>query len=160
MSDGITIRPARRHECEVLSDLARRSKAVWGYGEKFMRACHDELTVTPVEVDAGLVFVAEEDGAVLGVHALEPTDTPGDVHLGLLFVEPGALRRGIGAALFRHARAEARRRGWRRLLVQGDPHAEAFYLAMGATRIGDLPSASIPGRTLPLFAVRLDTMHP
>jgi hypothetical protein len=33
--------------------------------------------------------------------------------------------------------------------IDADPNAEAFYLAMGAVRIGQTPSGSIPGRVLP-----------
>jgi hypothetical protein len=37
------------------------------------------------------------------------------------------------------------------LLIESDPNAEGFYLAMGATRIDERRSAS--GRTLPLLRV-------
>jgi SAM-dependent methyltransferase len=36
-----------------------------------------------------------------------------------------------------------------RLTIDADPHAEAFYVAMGAARVGESPSGSIPGRMLP-----------
>jgi len=37
------------------------------------------------------------------------------------------------------------------LRIASDPHAEAFYLACGAVRVGAAASASIPGRELPLL---------
>ena len=39
-------------------------------------------------------------------------------------------------------------------LLGSDPHAEAFYLAAGAVRIGSRPSDSIAGRELPLLEFR------
>jgi hypothetical protein len=35
------------------------------------------------------------------------------------------------------------------LLIDADPFAESFYLALGCERIGEAPSGSIPGRMLP-----------
>ena len=155
MAERLRIRPARIDECESLADLARRSKASWGYDAGFMRACHDELGVSTVAVAAGSVFVAEWGGVVVGVHALEAANGDDEVELGLLFVEPAYLRRGFGAALLHHALATARARGYRRLLIQGDPHAAGFYRALGAVPVGERVSASIPGRVLPLFEMLL-----
>lgn len=44
------IRLARVTEAEILSDLALRSKAHWGYDAEFIEACRDELTVDASEV--------------------------------------------------------------------------------------------------------------
>jgi len=41
------------------------------------------------------------------------------------------------------------------MIIQGDPNAEGFYRAMGAERIGEQESHSIPGRMLPLFSLSL-----
>jgi hypothetical protein len=42
-------------------------------------------------------------------------------------------------------------RGFRVLEIQGDPNAARFYERVGARRIGERESASVPGRMLPLF---------
>ena len=72
-----------------------------------------------------------------------------------LFVEPGAIGRGYGRQLWEHAVATARRLGARRLVLQSEPHAEGFYRAMGAERIGEAPSTVFPGRSLPLMRLTL-----
>jgi len=41
------------------------------------------------------------------------------------------------------------------LTIQGDPHAEGFYLAVGALPAGKRDSASIPGRELPVYTITL-----
>jgi hypothetical protein len=43
-----------------------------------------------------------------------------------------------------------------RIRIEGDPFAEGFYLTMGAIRVGETPSRSIPGRSLPLLSVDVD----
>ena len=40
-----------------------------------------------------------------------------------------------------------------RITLEADPGAEPFYLAMGAHRIGSVPSGSIPCRFIPLLEV-------
>jgi predicted N-acetyltransferase YhbS len=146
------IRRARRDELDALSDLARRSKAVWGYSEQFMAACHDELTVTEAELDE--VFVLEVGGAVIGFYSLQPVSTT-RTELGHLFVEPSELRRGHGRRLMADAIERARAAGCTILIIQGDPHTVDFYLAVGARKVGVRASASIPGRVLPLFELSL-----
>jgi GNAT superfamily N-acetyltransferase len=153
------IRPARRDEAAFLSDLALRSKAHWGYSAEFLAACRDELALSADAIAAGEVFALEVEGCVLGFHSLEHV-SDAVVELGHLFVEPKAIGAGHGRALIGHARREAERRGYRVMVIQGDPNAEGFYAAIGARRIGARESASVPGRQLPLFELPLDFSRP
>ena len=150
------IRPARASEAEALSALCARSKAHWGYDAEFMRLSAASLTVRPEMIASGRVVVAEndDDGRVLGVAAVAPLEEEGSYDLDRLFVEPDALRRGVGQRLMLAAAEIARAEGAARLIILADPNAAAFYERMGAVRTGDAPSDSIPGRALPLF--RLD----
>jgi GNAT superfamily N-acetyltransferase len=148
------IRAARPDEAEVLSELAFRSKAYWGYDDAFMAACRDTLTIPAAHVEGRRTAVAERDGRILGMVTVD--GSPPDGALGMLFVAPDAIGRGVGHRLFEYAIATARGIGFTRLTIDADPNAESFYLAMGARRIGVIPSDAIPGRSLPLFEVTLD----
>jgi GNAT superfamily N-acetyltransferase len=148
------IRRARPREAPLLSALALRSKAHWGYDDAFMRACTDELTLSSDEVRNAPVWLLERDDRVLGFYGLGRRSAD-EAELEYLFVEPDAIGSGVGGRLLRHAREQARSLGFRTLRIEGDPNAEPFYLAMGARPIGRAPSASIPGRTLPLFLLAL-----
>ena len=55
-----------------------------------------------------------------------------------------------------HALGEARRRGAGRLTILADPYAAGFYERNGARLIGQAPSDAIPGRSVPLYEVKLD----
>ncbi len=150
------IRRARPAEAELLSALAFRSKAAWGYDRAFMARCRAELTVSIDQVRARSVYVWSAAGRVLGFYALRPE---GDlVEIDHLWVAPEALRRGIGRALWHHLRQEALRLGAARVGVSADPNAEGFYLRLGFSRVGTRPSGSIPGRHLPYLEVALDAM--
>ena len=138
----------------MLTGLALRSKAHWGYDTAFMEACRDELTVTPEMIAAQPVFVHEVQGRTLGFYALAIDGTRADV--AFLFVEPAAMGRGVGKALWRHLVGEAKRLGAVRITIESDPDAEGFYQAMGADIVGEASSGSIPGRTLPLLELALN----
>jgi GNAT superfamily N-acetyltransferase len=150
------IRPARAEEAPQLSDLSIRSKAVWGYDEAFMALARITLEVRASEIESRNVWVAEADGAPVGVVVLESGKDPESLDLARLFVAPERLRRGVGRALLAYAAAEAKRRGARRLTILSDPNAAAFYERNGAVRIGEAPSDAVPGRMLPLYELRLD----
>jgi GNAT superfamily N-acetyltransferase len=149
----IDLRAARAAELEALSALCLRSKAVWGYDQKFMNACRAELTLTPGDVATSRIQVAQRGGAVVG---LAQVRWAGEVaHLEKLFVEPHLLRGGVGRALFAWAIDTARDLGARALVIEADPGAADFYRRMGARDDGVAPSASIPGRMLPRLALTL-----
>lgn len=149
------IRPADPAQAPVLSELALRSKAVWGYDQSFMEQCRRELTVSRDYVQQHLVYVAQEglDPHLLGFYTLR-REGPLAL-LDYLYVDPFSLRQGIGRRLWQHAVATARAEGACRLIIDADPHAEAFYTLMGARRMGFTPSGSIPGRMLPQMALEL-----
>ncbi|MFF8710927.1 GNAT family N-acetyltransferase [Streptomyces sp. NPDC015184] len=149
------VRPARDGEAGELTELALASKGHWGYDAEFLAACREELTMRPADIGRLRTRVAEEDGRVLGFTTLEGAPPQGA--LGMMFVAPEALGRGIGRLLFEHTMTEARRLGFVRLTIDADPNAEPFYLAMGAVRVGATPSGSIPGRVLPLLEYDLTT---
>ena len=133
-----------------MSDLALRSKAHWGYDADFLAACRAELTVEPADVERLRVAVAEESGAIVGFYALG--GGPPEGVLCLLFVEPDGYGAGVGRMLWQDCVATAARIGLSRIRIESDPFAEGFYTVMGATRVGDVQSQSIPDRRLPLLS--------
>jgi GNAT superfamily N-acetyltransferase len=149
----VQIRPARATEAEALTDLALRSKAHWGYDADFLAACRDELTVAAHEIADRRATVADAAGRILGFTTLEGEPPLGV--LGMLFVDPQAMGQGIGRLLFAHVVAAGRDLGFTRLTLDADPNAEPFYRAMGAVRVGTVPSGLIPGRVLPRMAITI-----
>jgi GNAT superfamily N-acetyltransferase len=150
---GMQLRDARPDEAGLLSDLAFRSKAYWGYSPAFMDACREELTWTATDLDQ-LCFVVVEDEQVAGFYALERLSAD-EVELEALFVEPARIGRGYGRILIEDAKQRASAMGASRMIIQGDPNAGRFYRAVGGKLTGTRESASIPGRMLPIFSIDL-----
>jgi ribosomal protein S18 acetylase RimI-like enzyme len=151
MAIDVVLRSARDDEAGLLTELALRSKAYWGYSEEFLAACRAELMVTPRKLRSGRMVVAEVSGQVRGFYSLDGQPPEGE--LGNLWVEPSAIGTGLGRRLWQDAIQAAEAAGFTSLRVEAEPSAEGFYLAMGAQRVGGVPSGLIPGRTLPLLVV-------
>lgn len=151
------IRQAETEEAALLSNLAVRSKGYWGYDANFLSACRTEfeLTITPEYITTHPVFILEQENQIIGFYSLCGQGTQAD--LDNFFVAPDAIGYGYGKLLWQHAVKTAQAFGFSQILIECDPHAEGFYLAMGAQRIGEAPSSVRPGRILPLL--RIDFSH-
>ena len=95
MSDSVVIRGAAAEEAALLSDLAFRSKAIWGYTPEFMELCRNELVVERDQIVAHEAShaVCEVNGGVVGFYQLQQT-TPVEFELGALFVDPNHIGNG------------------------------------------------------------------
>jgi GNAT superfamily N-acetyltransferase len=147
----LTIRPARAGEGHALSALALRSKAHWGYESQFLEKVAPLLTFTEAELVGAPVYVLCAGDEAVGVCRLGGSPPEGE--LEDLWLDPALIGHGQGRRLFEHAVRAARELGFRSLLIEADPNAEGFYMAVGAARIGTRRSPS--GRTLPLLRVQI-----
>lgn len=154
----IIIRDAAPDEATLLSDLALRSKAYWGYSDEFMDACRHELTIRPSSIKSDRIqyAVAERRFKVAGFYAIARLSVS-EFELEALFVEPLHIGSGVGRALMNHAKYHAAALGGRIIIVQSDPNAEKFYRAAGGRPAGVQESKSIPGRFLPTLEILLET---
>jgi GNAT superfamily N-acetyltransferase len=148
------IRRAGPAEAGVLSTLALRSKAHWGYDADFLAACQDDLTLSADDIATSAVYVFDGASTPSGIYRLVLRDDS-VVELDALFVEPAAMGQGVGRRLWQHAVSTATKLGRSEMVWQSDPQAEGFYLAMGARRAGESASTVMPGRMLPLMHFRL-----
>jgi N-acetylglutamate synthase-like GNAT family acetyltransferase len=154
----MVIRRATADDSDALTDLAHRAKAHWGYPATWMREWDAQLTIIPGYLEMHDVWVADRDGTVVGMCALE--DRGHRWSLEHVWVAPSAHGEGIGRTLVMTALHEARRRHRGIVELLADPFASGFYEKLGARRAGDVP-APMPGarhRTLPKFEFDLDAI--
>lgn len=153
------IRPARPDDAPRLTALAHAAKRHWGYPEAWIEAWRAALTVTPSDLAVLDVRCAEDGGGLAGFYALG--GAPPVCILEHLWVGPEAMGRGVGRALFLDAAARATARGATLLEIDSDPHAEGFYLRMGARRVGTTVDAVLgQRRERPLLRLALDPTAP
>ena len=139
----MVIRAAKPSEAAVLSEIAMEAKRYWDYPPVVMESWHSTLTLQAMEIDLSPPFVAEEDSQVVGFYQLI---ADGDnVELEHMWVKPQYMNKGIGKQLMAHAISAAKARGAKRMSIDADPNATAFYLSCGAYRVGET-RAPIPGQ--------------
>ncbi|MBL8519283.1 MAG: GNAT family N-acetyltransferase [Betaproteobacteria bacterium] len=144
MSDApIAMRAAQPDESHALSALAMQAKAHWGYAAEQVEAWRTELTLTPESIAAQWTQCAMQEGRCIGVVQVAVAGMTGD--LTHLWVDPKAMGQGAGRSMMAATFAHCRAAGVRRLTIDADPHAEAFYARFGARRVGAVP-APIPGQ--------------
>lgn len=153
-----TVRRALPSEGPFLSDLAIRSKAIWGYSPEVMSTFEAELQIKTSQITAGHCFVLSEDQSVLGFYSLAPIDKH-VVELQHLFIDPSHRGQQFGSTLLKHSLVTAQAHHFSLLAIQSDPNAVGFYQKHGIPIVKEVPS-SIPGRSLPWLETRLASPDP
>lgn len=147
------IRRVRPEDLSAVNEMIFRSKASQGYDADFMKACREELTLRPEDLEARMLWLAEGEPVAGTVGLIVENDRNGEICT--MFVDPQCQGRGVGRRLWGTALDAARQIGLSRLHLDADPNAVPFYQKMGCILTGQAPSGSIPGRSLPVLEVRL-----
>ncbi|MFJ7700677.1 GNAT family N-acetyltransferase [Lysinibacillus fusiformis] len=147
-------RRAQVADSKILSNLAYRSKAYWGYTEDFLQKCKDKdaLTVTKDYIEKNSVYLIETDNKVVAFYSFAINEKK----LDALFLDPDYIGKGLGKLIWNHLLNKAKELELREFTIDSDPHAEGFYLKMGAQNIGSTPSTVFPERSLPLMKVKVN----
>jgi GNAT superfamily N-acetyltransferase len=149
----VKLRPARPDEAATLTGLALAAKAFWGYDQAFIESCRSELTFTRDDLERHYFVVADLGGQVAGFYSVQGEPPAGE--LAHMWVRPSEIGTGLGRMMWQDAMAAAAAAGFEHLEIDSEPNAEGFYRKMGAERIGETPSGSVPGRMLPLMRIRV-----
>jgi len=137
----LTIRTAVTADLPALQQVYR-SASLSNPGDAPMLLARPEFLIFEGEgISSGRTVVAvagpQGTGQVVGF-ATVAADEGEDPELEDLFVDPDWRRRGIARDLVRHLVRDAIDAGHRRLWVIGNPHALAFYLAVGFVRVAEV----------------------
>ena len=149
------IRDAQECDAAALTGLMRAAKASWGYPDEWMQAWEASLKIEPEDLTTMRVCVAEDEDGILGFYGLVGSGQR--VQLEHLWVRPSQMGKGVGRSLIGHALSEAVRLGGESVVIESDPHAEPFYLRMGAVRVAEVaaPVPGDPNRTLPILEIHV-----
>lgn len=142
LAPGLRIRAATPAHLTAINEVTLAAKAHWGYPAGQLAVWRDSLLTTAASLATRPTRVALAGPSLVGVAQLDPSVEPWE--LVACWVAPAHMRRGIGTALLCAIAAEAACAGQGVIHIDADPHAEPFYQAMGAVRVGSVP-APIPG---------------
>lgn len=145
----IRIRRAIAEDAPALSALMHASAAYQGAYAAILHG----YAVTPEQVTHDQVFLAERGGEILGFYSL--AEAGGEPELDLLFVADAAQGSGVGARLFAHMRDTAHALGIASVKIVSHPPAEAFYVRMGAARVGTAAPSGRVGWARPVLRLKV-----
>lgn len=165
--EALTIRRARATEYAAI-DLLVTAAYAHDYGTR--EAGGDPLHQSAVRDRDFEVWIAESaEGELLGTVTLRKAGGPplhediaeNELDLRLLGVSPGARRRGVGAALMRHARLVAAQNGFGAVVLKTAPNmagAHRLYESLGFDRAPERDGLWIGGkRIIDLYSYVLPT---
>jgi GNAT superfamily N-acetyltransferase len=156
-SSSINIIRACPEEATVLTQIALAAKQHWNYPRDWIDGWCDALTITGEMIGRERFYVAALDNERLAFYGL--MGGPPLLSLEHLWVLPNRIGQGIGRILFAHAIEQAKAAGASQVHIESDPHAEGFYLRMGARRIGERVS-EMKGKKRRLPLLRMDLNGP
>ncbi|SDH64122.1 GNAT family N-acetyltransferase [Desulfosporosinus hippei] len=159
----IAIRPAEESESDVLTMISFAAKRYWNYPEAYLDIWKTELTITADYIKDNYVYVAEDNGQIIGYISVLEVQEDFMVSKVLLrkgfwlehiFILPEFIGLGIGTQLIGAAKSICVKGNIDGLSMLSDPYAKGFYEKMGAKYMGEVPS-SIKRRTVALFELKI-----
>ena len=151
---GTNVRRAHSKEARILSDIAYRSKAFWGYDPEYMELAKKELSISEENILNNWIFLIEAENMIRGFYELRKNSKQ-EAELFWLFVDPTSIGTGYGKTLMKHAIQLAMNNNFNHIKIKSDPNAESFYNGFGAVVVGESLSTVRPNMKLPVMSLHL-----
>ncbi|QOD59404.1 GNAT family N-acetyltransferase [Polaribacter haliotis] len=136
-------------DAKQLTEIALKSKAIWGYSNELIESWREDLTVTSTIISKEIIYKFMVDTKIAGFYFLnKPKEN--SIELEMLFVLPNFVNRGIGKQLLTHSFEKAKSLDSKKMILLADPNAVPFYKSQGFYKINKIES-SIAGRFLPVM---------
>ncbi|AOT71501.1 GNAT family N-acetyltransferase [Geosporobacter ferrireducens] len=148
----LTVRQAKAGEHEILTKLAMRSEAHWGYDSDFMETFESIYGVTEAFINIHPTFVMEEKGNIVGFYSILINNQ--GTSLEYFYIEPAFIGKGYGKLLWNHMVESCKNYGIKEIVFVTSPQAKEFYTRMGAEQTGEVESLVKKGRKIPRLVYR------
>ena len=152
----VELRSLESDDLRSASELCMQAKAHWGYDAAFLAACVPALQLKETDLSEGAVTGAFDRDMLIGVIHIMFDDE--NCLLDKLFVDPAWMYCGVGRKLFEWCQQEACKRDMAKVVIESDPFAEPFYIAMGCRKVGHTRCNSTE-RMLPLLELILSGLN-
>lgn len=150
----LNIRSAKAGESEILTSIAIKSEAYWGYDSDFMEKFKSIHKVTEEFISNNPTIIIEEDKNIVGFYGIliEKNETS----LEYFFIEPKYIGKGYGKLLWNHMVENCIDSGIKEFVIVTSPQAKEFYTKMGAVQTGEIESLVKKGRKVPRLIYTLE----
>ena len=143
----ICIRPAELFEAGILTDLASKSEAYWGYDSDFMKKFGEVYKVTEDFLCKNTTFIISENDAIIGFYSVSTGEE--ECSLEYFYIDPRNIGKGYGRILCEHMMEYCKKLGIKEIFAVTSPQAKEFYEKMGAVQVAEVESLLKKGRVIP-----------
>lgn len=141
------LRPARKDEAQILTEIAIESEAYWGYDAEFMQQFKMHYSVTDDFIENNMTYVLELDKMIIGFFGI--INEHEEATLEYLYLKPEYIGMGYGKVMWGHLIEVCKREQIKKLVFVTSPQAKEFYIKMGAVVIDEVESLLRKGRMVP-----------
>ncbi len=138
---------------QILSNIAKESKAFWDYPGEWLELWEEDLTVSEEYIQKNNVFHSENDGEISGFYSYYPEDE--NVRLEHLFIHPKYIGKNVGKLLINDFFERINNENFQKIILDADPNAVVFYEKFGFENV-DRKLTKIEGRFLPVMIKNLE----
>ncbi|MEG0772813.1 GNAT family N-acetyltransferase [Clostridium sp.] len=148
----INIYGANVCDSKVLTNLAIRSEAYWGYDFEFMENFKAIYKVSEEFISNNPTFIMKEDENIIGFYGLLIEKS--GIALEYFFIEPKYIGKGYGKELWKHVMKTCESLDVVEFEIVTSPQAKDFYIKLGAKLQGEVESLVAKGRIIPRLIYR------
>lgn len=150
----LNIRRAKVDEHEILTDIAIKSEAYWGYDSDYMDKFKSIYSVSEEFIKNNSTALIEEDNSIIGFYGLICKDN--EASLEYFFIEPKYIGKGYGKLLWNYLVSDCKNLGIKDFDIVTSPQAKEFYVKMGAIPCREVESLLKKGRIIPQLIYRVE----
>ena len=143
----IAFRLATTRDLPALNQISLTSKAHWGYPQEWLEHWENGLLLQEEHLVEYKILLAELGEEIIGFCAI--SEEPGEYQVEHLWLLPKHIGQGYGKQLLEQSLVSFTVAD-KPVLVEADPHAEAFYRRQGFVTFSQVESYP-PGRFLPVM---------
>lgn len=144
----LNIRRTLTCEWRLLSEIAYKSEAYWGYEFNYMEKFRSSYQVNEDFISNNQTYVIENYDNVVGFYGLLVNDKV--ISLEYFFIEPQCIGKGYGKLLWNHlVNITCENLRIYEFEIVTSPQTKEFYIKLGAIFMGEVESLLKKGRMIP-----------
>jgi N-acetylglutamate synthase-like GNAT family acetyltransferase len=147
---SLTYQAARVTDCELLTDIAVRSKKYWNYTDSLIEIWKNDLEVTAEYIKQNIVYKIFCNDLLIGFYGLKFNNQFDCYEIDHLWLSPENINKGYGKVIFKHIKDQLLNKNQLKTIVILDPNSSGFYEKMKGKLVGQVQS-KVNGRLLPIY---------
>ena len=144
--EKVDIVKAKVSDSEELTELTKRSKAIWGFSAEQLEKWKDELTITQEYIENNHVYKLLKEQLIIGYFSYIQLNKK-VIKLDNLFVHPDHIKKGYGTILLNDLFEKLMNTSIEKIILDSEPKAKEFYKKFDFEVTGKT-ATSIPNRLL------------